>query len=65
MRIIIKIKKYGKMKRKVRNLTKEHKEKIAISMRGKKHSEESKRKMSESMKRYWASIPAISRLPKI
>ncbi len=53
------------MKRKVRNLTKEHKEKIAISMRGKKHSEESKRKMSESMKRYWASIPAISRLPKI
>ena len=48
-----------KMKRKVRNLSKEHKMKIAKSMTGKKHSEESRKKMSESMKRYWSSIPKL------
>lgn len=50
------------MERKVRNLSKEHKMKIAKSMTGKKHSEESRKKMSESMKRYWSTIPILDEI---
>ena len=43
--------------RKQRKLTEEHKEKIRNSLTGKKRAEETKRKISDSMKRYWDSIP--------
>ncbi len=45
------------MKRQYRNLTDEHKQRISNSMRGKKHSEETKQKISIAMREYWKTIP--------
>lgn len=43
--------------RKQRKLSAETKAKIAASQLGKKKSEETKKKQSESMKAYWKTIP--------
>lgn len=45
------------MVRKYRNLTEEHKRKIALGNKGKKRSDEVRNKISESLKKYWNSIP--------
>lgn len=45
------------MVRKYRNLTEEHKRKIALGNKGKKRSDEAKNKISESLKKYWNGIP--------
>lgn len=45
------------MKRQFRNLTLEHKQRISDSMKGKKHSEETKQKISSAMREYWKTIP--------
>ena len=46
--------------RKQRKLSAETKAKIAASQLGRKKSEETKKKQSESMKAYWAKIPRQS-----
>lgn len=45
------------MVRKYRNLTEEHKRKIALGNKGKKRSDEARNKISESLKKYWNGIP--------
>ena len=45
------------MKRKYRKLSEETRKKIAVSMTGKKQSEETKMKKSVAMKKYWSTIP--------
>lgn len=44
-------------KRTQRKLSAEVREKISQGLKGRKHSDETKRKMSESMKKYWSTIP--------
>lgn len=45
------------MIRKYRNLSEEHKKKIGLGNKGKKRSNEVRNKISESLKKYWNSIP--------
>lgn len=45
------------MVRKYRNLTEEHKKKIGLGNKGKKRSDETRNKISESLKKYWNGIP--------
>lgn len=44
-------------KRKFRAMPLQTKEKISASLTGRKHSEETKRKISDGQKRAWAKIP--------
>lgn len=43
--------------RKQRKLSEETKAKLRAAKLGTKHTEEEKKKISESMKKYWAQIP--------
>lgn len=45
------------MIRKQRKLSEETRKKISISMQGKKKTQEQRNKISESMKKYWSTIP--------
>ena len=44
-------------KRKFRAMPQQTKQKISSSLTGRKHSEETKRKISDGQKRAWAQIP--------
>ena len=44
-----------------REMPNEIKRKISISLKGHKHSEQTKRKISESMRKIWATIPKSDR----
>lgn len=48
------------MTRTVRNLDYMTKEKISNSMRNKSKSEETRKKISNGMKRYWSTIPTAN-----
>lgn len=46
------------MKRQFRNdMSDEQKQAISQALRGRRHSEEHKRKIAQSMERYWAGLP--------
>ena len=48
------------MKRTSRQMPQEQRAKISIALKGKKKSEITKQKISNSMKTYWSTIPQIS-----
>lgn len=48
------------MKRIVRNLSPTTKEKISNSMKDKAKSEETRKKISDAMKKYWSTIPTAN-----
>lgn len=48
------------MKRIVRNLSPTTKEKISSSMKNRAKSEETRKKISDGMKKYWSTIPTAN-----